>query len=516
VRHPHRTSLATSFALALLGTMALGAMRAPSVMAQSEREQLQMAREAMERGQDAYLAERWDEAAAAFLEAYRARPFSAFLYNAGIAYERAPNVPEAIRFYERYVEAEPDASDVDEVRARIERLRATLPSETPTGETPTGETPTGETPTGETPTGETPTGETPTGETPATPTTPPPPAEPPPPMKSLLSVETNPSDARITVRRDGAVVASGPSPFAENLDEGDYEVSVEHPDYQTIARPMRIRAGKVYVAILEMSQGEFLGFLRVVSDPPGARVFLDDREAGSVGETPYQNPVTSGTHRVWIERPGYAPLEREIEVGIGDDVREEFALERVTFGRVRVVANVPGAMVSVDGVEVGRVPYEGDHPAGPHRITVSHDGMKDYEETVDLQRGQLTPMRVRLRPAVSRSGAWATLTLGVLTAGGGAALAVLADRTRSDLDRDRRAGILSDGDSRITRGKILSIAADAAFGFAGLLGILSIYYFVRDPLPDSEGTTLEPRDWTFVPTLDLRHRAGGAELRWSF
>lgn len=509
MRHPHRTSLA-SLALALSAALALLGTVAPA-HAQSEREQLQQAREAMERGQEAYLGARWDEAAAAFLEAYRARPFSAFLYNAGIANERLPNVPEAIRLYERYLEAEPDASDVEEVRARIERLRATLPSETPTGETPTGETPTGETPTGETPTGETPTGETPTVET-----TPPPPAEPPPPMKSLLSVETNPTDARITVRRDGVVVASGPSPFAENLDEGAYEVSVEHPDYQTIARPMRIRAGKVYIAILEMSQGEFLGFLRVVSDPPGARVFLDDREAGSVGETPYQNPVTSGTHRVWIERPGFEPIEREIEVGIGDDLREEFALERVTFGRVRVVANVPGAMVSVDGVEVGRVPYEGDHPAGPHRITVSHDGMKDYEETVDLQRGQLTPMRVRMRPAVSRSGAWATLTLGLLTAGGGTALAVLSERTRDDLDRDRRAGILSDDDSRITRGKILSIAADTAFGFAGLLGILSIYYFVRDPLPDSEGTTLEPRDWTFVPTLDLRHRAGGAELRWSF
>ncbi|MCB9562658.1 MAG: hypothetical protein H6708_19830 [Kofleriaceae bacterium] len=142
--------------------------------------------------------------------------------------------------------------------------------------------------------------------------------------------------------------------------------------------------------------------------------------------------------------------------------------------------------------------------------------MKDYEETIDLQRGQLTPMRVRLRPSVSRSGAWATLTLGVLTAGGGAALAVLSNNLRDDLDRDRRLGILSDGDDRIFRGKVFSIAADAAFGFAALLGILSVYYFVRDPLPDSEGTSLEPRDWTFVPSLDLRNRAGGAEMRWSF
>ncbi|MBX3246608.1 MAG: PEGA domain-containing protein [Myxococcales bacterium] len=467
--------------------------------AQTERELLQQAREAMERGQEAYVAERWPEAADAFLAAYRARPFSAFLYNAGIALERQGSLRDAVQQYERYVEAEPDASDVDEVRARIERLRAALGAAEPdpgTDPDPGTEPDPG-----------------------AEPTTRPPAVvvdEPPQVMKSLLSVETNPADARISVRQGGRVVATGPSPFAETLDEGEYEISVEHGDYQTITRSMRIRAGRVYVAILEMSQGEFLGYLRVVSDPPGARVYLDDREAGSVGDTPYQNVVVSGTHRIWVDRPGYEPQEREVEVGLGDDLRTEFSLERVTYGRLRVVANVPGATVLVDGREVGTVPYEGDHDAGVRRVVVRHRGMKDYVEEVDLQRGQLTPLRVRLRPSVSRSGAWAMLTLGVLTAGGGAALAILADGTRRDLDADRRQGILATDDSRFLRGRILSIGANAAFGLAGLLGILSIYYFVRDPLPDSEGTALEPRDWTLVPHFDLLQRAGGAEFRWSF
>ena len=113
MRHPHRTLLLALASLAVL---------AAPVAAQSERELLQQAREAMERGQEAYQGERWEEAAGAFLEAYRARPFSAFLYNAGIAYERSSNFPEAIRFYERYLEAEPDASDVEEVRGRAPRL----------------------------------------------------------------------------------------------------------------------------------------------------------------------------------------------------------------------------------------------------------------------------------------------------------------------------------------------------------------------------------------------------------
>ena len=93
---------------------------------------------------------------------------------------------------------------------------------------------------------------------------------------------------------------------------------------------------------------------------------------------------------------------------------------------------------------------------------------------------------------------------------------VRGDGLETDLANDRDAGRLADDDPRILRGKIFNGAANAAFGVAGLLGLLSLYYFVRDPLPDSEGTVLEPRDWTFVPHIDPVHRAGGAQLNWSF
>ena len=50
------------------------------------------------------------------------------------------------------------------------------------------------------------------------------------------------------------------------------------------------------------------------------------------------------------------------------------------------------------------IPYEGDVPAGRHTIRVSADAMKDWEETVEIQRGQVTPMRIRLRPSPAHGG----------------------------------------------------------------------------------------------------------------
>jgi hypothetical protein len=62
----------------------------------------------------------------------------------------------------------------------------------------------------------------------------------------------------------------------------------------------------------------------------------------------------------------------------------------------------------------------------------------------------------------------------------------------------------------------MTVGADAAFGLGALLGILSIYYFLRDPLPDSEATVLEPRDWALLPYVDPAGRGGGGALRWRF
>ncbi len=505
-----------------------------NVQAQGERELLQQAREAMERGQELYAQQDYAAAAEAFLQAYAARPFSAFLYNAGISYERLGDARRSIEFYERYIEAEPHATDAEEVRERIARLRAALmaaeaqsvptPEGSSEGATPEGTSEgssEGATPEGSSE-GATPEGTSEGSSEGAMPegtsegATPLVEAGPARLMKSLLSIETVPADAQITLRANGQVVGQGRSPFTQTLDEGRYNISVEHPDYRTVNHEIRVRPGKVYVAILELSQGEFLGYLRVVSDPPGASVYLDDREQGAVGRTPYLSPIPTGEHHLWVERPGYQVEERDIEISIGEDVALDVSLERVTYGRLRVVANAPGAKVLVDGREVGNVPYEGEFPAGVHRVTVRHDGLKDWEEEVELQRGQLTPLRVRLRPAVGRGNAWALLTTSILAAGGGLALAILGDDLRTELRNDQSAGRLASDDNRFFRGKLLNGGANAAFGLAGFLGLLSIYFFVRDPLPDSEGTVLEPRDWTLIPTFDPVYRAGGADFRWSF
>ena len=520
---------------------------------------MESAREHMERGQELFASSRFVEAAEEFQLAYEAQAFSAFLFNAGVCYERLGDPTRAADFFARYLDRDPEAGDARAVRARIEQLRTAAADRQPAGGTAhaadagtattsastpdagtsmattadAGVTATGVTATGVTATGVTTTaaldGGVPTDVDAGTTVTTsavtvvrPPDDEQPGPIapaqdfKSLLSIRTNPAGAQVTLRQGDRVVSSGPSPFAFTVEQGDYRVVVEHPDYRRIETPVRVRPGKVYLIIVEMSQGEFLGFLRVVTDVPGAHVFIDDHAAGAVGTTPFQNAISTGTHKLWIERPGYLPVQRDVEVGVGEEVLVRTDLTRVDEGRIRVVSNVPGSEIYVDDRLVGTVPYEGDVSAGPHEVRVEADGMKDWEAQLNVRQGQVTPIRVRLKPAVGRGGAWTTAVMGALLVGGGVGMGVYADGLRSDLDAERLAGRLTSNDSRLSTGTWLAVGADISFGLGAALGLLSLYYFLRDPLPDSEATVLEPRDWAFSPYYDPRARAGGGTLRWSF
>ena len=115
----------------------------------------------------------------------------------------------------------------------------------------------------------------------------------------------------------------------------------------------------------------------------------------SVGRTPFQNVVATGQHSISIRRAGYETIERTVEVGLGEEIVLREELERVTFGRIRLVANVRNARVLVDGTEVGNIPYEGEvDPAEAADVSARLLGMGAYEISLGDTIGVGTPGQV--------------------------------------------------------------------------------------------------------------------------
>ena len=76
-----------------------------------------------EEAQTLYIREAYNDAAAKFLAAYDKKPFGAFLFNAAVAFEKAKKYEQAMQFFEKYLEKDPDAKDAKEVRERIDGLQ---------------------------------------------------------------------------------------------------------------------------------------------------------------------------------------------------------------------------------------------------------------------------------------------------------------------------------------------------------------------------------------------------------
>lgn len=96
---------------------------------------------------------------------------------------------------------------------------------------------------------------------------------------------------------------------------------------------------------LERLRGQ-LALLRVSSDPPGARLFVDREELGSYGETPRTIALEPGEHRVWVEAAGHRIAEATVEVSSGNEASIELEPEPIV-GTLRLTTNAEGASATL-------------------------------------------------------------------------------------------------------------------------------------------------------------------------
>lgn len=145
----------------------------------------------------------------------------------------------------------------------------------------------------------------------------------------------------------------------------------------------------------------YVAVLRVVTEPPGATIYIDRRDLGPRGQAPRAMAFAPGRYRILAELEGYEPASSEpVELRIGQEVPVTLRLTRI-LGRVRVDGAQRGAAVHVDGEQgpvVGTIPCEFELPPGRQRLFVTAEGYQTATETVDVvARGEVS-VRVDLTP----------------------------------------------------------------------------------------------------------------------
>lgn len=140
--------------------------------------------------------------------------------------------------------------------------------------------------------------------------------------------------------------------------------------------------------------------LSVSSDPPGADIYLDDRNTGLQGQTNYRFKVTPGPHTLYLDLNGYEPTKRDFIMPDDKPLALDFKLKKLeNVGYLEIKVDQDGARIFVDGAIVGLSPYKVKKalPEGEHQVQVEQPGYLRWSQSVNVAREETTAVEVILQ-----------------------------------------------------------------------------------------------------------------------
>ena len=129
------------------------------------------------------------------------------------------------------------------------------------------------------------------------------------------------------------------------------------------------------------------GWLSVRVSESGAQVDLDGKALGT-SPVPALVRVLVGSHEVRVSKAGFVSFSSRAEVAAdGKAVVDATLVREATQGHIAVQASEP-LRVTVDGVDVGATPWEGDVAAGPHEIGGHSSTASALSQQITLKPGE--------------------------------------------------------------------------------------------------------------------------------
>jgi|JI10StandDraft_1071094.scaffolds.fasta_scaffold227325_2 tetratricopeptide (TPR) repeat protein len=404
-----------------------------------------------------YLAKNFDAAAEGFKKVYDTKPTPNFLYNAAAAYHMKGKTANdlaayelAVQYYGKYLTADPSTADKPTVEktiavltAEIERLKALAAAPTPPPEATT------------------PSAEVAALGDVAT--------------RSLVVIETEPQGANIYLD-DKSKGVFAQTPWSGSLD-GQHKILIEKRGHKLVDSMIAPDPNRLVVLQIVLAEEDYLGWLEIKANIPGALVYSDDKAAGPIGKTPFSGNFKPGKHKIWIAADGYDEYSEEIEVVAGKTHEVAANLRGAPVGYLNIRgANLDRARVSVDGAVVcERGPCRVPVREGKRSIVVSRGGFKPYRARLELQAKTELTVQPSLVKRPGRTDAVVAYIFTAILAGGGTGAYFYQRGLKMD-------------DSMYDKRDYIKYGAYAGWGLAGVVGLSAIYYTFRDKGPPSTGT----------------------------
>jgi hypothetical protein len=214
--------------------------------------------------------------------------------------------------------------------------------------------------------------------------------EAPPPPQVLnygLTVSANINGADVFINGNPA----GKTPFAAQVPNGSYTVLVRAGGFIDFTQNIVINGGPFQVNAMLQGQNQQLSIQANVN---GADIFINGNVAG---KTPFVSQVPMGSYSVLIKAPGYVDFGQNILVGNGP-VQVNATLQALSY-QLNVNANVDGALVFINGAQVGQTPYISLLPQGNYVVLIRAAGFIDYQAQLTVNGPQAINASLQPMPA---------------------------------------------------------------------------------------------------------------------
>jgi hypothetical protein len=224
----------------------------------------------------------------------------------------------------------------------------------------------------------------------------------PKPKYGTVVVDADVPDAEVYI--DGNKHPDNTPAVIQNVIEGLHVIEVRKAPALPWKQTVQVTSGQQTKvrAELNASLNGGVGVVRVLSDAPGARAFIDGTDMGPV---PVDiKDVKAGDHIVQVKAPNMQAGEKHVTVQAGQSQIVKFDLNQEASGDtglLKVVSTVPEALVFVDGAALGKVPQEKRVSTGEHPVVVRLEGYKQFEQKVRVEAGQTVTVQADLK-AVGR------------------------------------------------------------------------------------------------------------------
>lgn len=427
---------------------------------------LNKAREHFNKAQALYASKSYAEAAKEFQAAYDARPFAQFLFNIGACHEKLGKYARAVEFYKRYLKDEPNAQDRESVQkrikvlekeaARVKNLASTQPSTQPSKPKPSAEV-------------------VALGEA---------------KIRGLVVIESDPPGAFIYLdSKKGKPLAK--TPWSGSI-EGTHTIYLEKKGYEERETKISPSADKLLVLWFGLAKQDYLGWLTVRSNIPGADIYLDDKKFGVYRKTPFSGNIKPGKHKIWVTKLGYDEYHTEVEIVRGKTHEIMATLKGSPVGYLNIRGpNTSQTSIWVDGkLFCKRGPCLKPIKEGVHTVEVKRKDHKPFKRTIDVQSKTEVTVRAKLAKRPGRGDAIAAYIFAAAFTGGGIYLGLQAKKIEDDLRREIELGNPppDSSDPRLQKGMIYSWAANAAYALGGISFLTAVYYTFRDKGKASTGS----------------------------